>query len=151
MESYRQSKRRIGGIIKMSVETIEEKIIRLNKRLTRCINDFGEDSSIVQITKWDIEEAEEELEHENFINRFSKRVSKAVRLMKKIEDADLDEQVPDSMDVEKVRSLINREETELTIKMKKLEDELAIVKSISSDIQYNHPNRWYRLVKRWRD
>lgn len=125
-----------------------EKLERLNKRLIGWTKEYGKENVIVKFTKWDIEELERDIEDENLINSFSKRVSKAVRLMKKIHDDDLDEKIPDNKDVIKVKQLINKEMTDLELKLKELKNQIAIVNSISGYVEYDHPNSWYSILKR---
>lgn len=132
----------------MSIEQTK-KLERLNKRLIKWTNEYGVDSNMVMITKWDIEELEKNIEDENFINTFSKRISKAVRLMKKIHDADLDEQTPDDKDVIKVKQLVNKELTELGLKLREIENQIIIANSISRKIEYDHPNGWFSYIKRF--
>ena len=68
--------------------------------------------------------------------------------MKKIHDDWLDEKNPDNKDVQKVKALLNRERTDLELKMKALHTKLEKVDGLERSIDYDHSSGWWGNVER---
>ena len=125
---------------------IEARITTLKKRFEDY--DPVEYETLLKMTKWDIAEEEENLKDVQLINSFSGRIKKSVIIMKKIHDTWMDENHPDEKDVNKVKALLNRERTDLELKIKKLKEKLSQVDGLEGYTEYDHPSGWWNAVER---
>ena len=125
---------------------ITDRIATLEKRLVDYPKDEYENLHF--ITEIDIEITKDELKDVQLINTFSGKSQKAVKLMKKIHDDWLDEKHPNDKDVQKLKALLNRERTDLELKMTALQIKLTKVDGLESYTDYDHPSGWWNMVER---
>ena len=125
---------------------ITDRIATLEKRLINYPKD--EYSTLHLMTEIGIRIEKDELKDVQLINTFSGRTQKAVQIMKKIYDDWMDEKHPDDKDVQKVKALLNRERTDLELKMKALHTKLEKVDGLERSTEYDHASGWWGNVER---
>ena len=130
------------------VGELETEIATLENRHSSRLEEYGEENLLTKMVKWDLAQKKDDLEDAQLIDSFSGRTKKAVILMKRIHDDWMDEKHPNDKEVQKVKALLNRERTDLELKMRALKEKLVCVDGLESYTDYDHATGWWNMVKR---
>lgn len=130
------------------VGELEMEIATLETRHSSRLEEYGEDNLLTKMAKWDLAQKKDDLEDAQLIDSFSGRTKKAVKLMKRIHEDWMNETHPNDKEVQKVKALLNRERTDLELKIKALNERLVCVDGLESYTDFDHPTGWWNAVKR---
>jgi len=134
----------------MSVELYE-------REMKKALEEDGEDSNIYSYYKIMYEVAKDEKEKDMVVESFKGKTKKAVSLMRKLNDLEIERDEDTPMDkeidklVKKIKHNLNQHELDINLKIKELQktlDDIEIIRMYSiNDYYARDPTMWFYKVR----